>query len=352
MAIVLGLALQSTLSDVFSGIAVGLEHPYKPGDLLWVEGGVEGHVLQINWRSTQIATAHSSIAIVPNSIMAKSRLENRSAPTPMRGLTVAVITDAAVDPRRCLIALEAAVRACRSPLPEPAPTIDCVGLKGDGIAYEINFSVRSSGEMATARTEMLSRVHRHLRHAGIALGVAGVAQPKPVAPPTITELLASSDAFGGLKPDEQDLLAGQFVACARHCGETLLVEGEEPQALFLLAAGTVEMTKREGGGTPRVLLRASPGDSVGMIALIIGGPSRVTATALTALKTYRLDKAGIAAALRERPELTANLEALAQRGLAWLECEVAAHADPHIERPEMLISRVRQFLHRLDTKQR
>ena len=32
------LALQSTLSDVFSGIAVGLERPYKPGDLLWVEG--------------------------------------------------------------------------------------------------------------------------------------------------------------------------------------------------------------------------------------------------------------------------------------------------------------------------
>jgi small-conductance mechanosensitive channel len=42
VAIVLGLALQSTLSDVFSGIAVGLEHAYKPGDLLWVEGGIEG----------------------------------------------------------------------------------------------------------------------------------------------------------------------------------------------------------------------------------------------------------------------------------------------------------------------
>lgn len=42
IAIVLGLALQSTLSDVFSGIAVGLERPYKAGDLLWVEGGIEG----------------------------------------------------------------------------------------------------------------------------------------------------------------------------------------------------------------------------------------------------------------------------------------------------------------------
>ncbi len=35
IAIVLGLALRSTLSDVFSGIAVGLERPYVPGGLLW-----------------------------------------------------------------------------------------------------------------------------------------------------------------------------------------------------------------------------------------------------------------------------------------------------------------------------
>ena len=50
-----------------------------------------------------------------------------------------------------------------------------------------------------------------------------------------------------------------------------------------------------------MLLRASPGDSVGMIALIIGGPSEVTATALTALQAYRLDKAGIADRLARTP---------------------------------------------------
>lgn len=119
IAIVLGLALQSTLSDVFSGIAVDLERPYKLGDLLWVEGGIEGQVLQINWRSTQIATPHNSVAIVPNSVIAKSRLENRSAPTPMRGVTVSVSIDAAIDPRRCTAALDAAALACRLPLSQP-----------------------------------------------------------------------------------------------------------------------------------------------------------------------------------------------------------------------------------------
>jgi CRP-like cAMP-binding protein len=120
-----------------------------------------------------------------------------------------------------------------------------------------------------------------------------------------------------------------------------------PDAVFLLTSGTVEMTIEEGG-TTRVLLRASPGDSVGMIALITGGPSEVTATALTALEAYRLDKTGIAAALRERPELATSLEALAKRGLAWLRCEAPTHNDMQTERPEMLLSRLRQFLHRLN----
>ena len=182
VAIVLGLALQSTLSDVFSGIAVGLEHAYKPGDLLWVEGGIEGQVLQINWRSTQIATPQNSIAIVPNSVIAKSRLENRSAPTPTRGVTVSLSTDAAIDPRRCIMALDAAVHACMLPLTQPKPSVGCVGLQGDGIAYDIRFSVGATAEIAAARTEMLSQVtpafaacrdcSRRQRHSATAVGVS------------------------------------------------------------------------------------------------------------------------------------------------------------------------------------
>jgi CRP-like cAMP-binding protein len=152
--------------------------------------------------------------------------------------------------------------------------------------------------------------------------------------------------FGALTAEEQKVLEAQFVPASRRHGETLLCKGEVPDAVFLLTSGTVEMTIDSGGPT-RVLLRASPGDSVGMIALIIGGPSEVTATALTALQAYRLDKTGIAAALRERPELGASLEALAKRGLAWLRCEATAHTDMQIERPEMLLTRLRQFLHRL-----
>jgi small-conductance mechanosensitive channel len=43
-AIVLGLALQSTLNDVFSGLVLSLSRPYQPGDWINIEGGTEGQV--------------------------------------------------------------------------------------------------------------------------------------------------------------------------------------------------------------------------------------------------------------------------------------------------------------------
>ena len=41
IAIVLGLALQSTLGDVFSGISLSIEKPYRIGDEILLDGGAE-----------------------------------------------------------------------------------------------------------------------------------------------------------------------------------------------------------------------------------------------------------------------------------------------------------------------
>lgn len=70
IAIVLGLALQSTLNDVFSGLVLSLSRPYRPGDWISIEGGTEGQVIEMNWRATHILTSRRDLAIVPNSTIA------------------------------------------------------------------------------------------------------------------------------------------------------------------------------------------------------------------------------------------------------------------------------------------
>src|SRR5947209_8110796 len=80
VAIILGLALQSTLGDVFSGIVLSFSRPYRPGDWISVEGGTDGRVIELNWRATHVLTGRRDLAIVPNSTIAKSKIVNVSSP--------------------------------------------------------------------------------------------------------------------------------------------------------------------------------------------------------------------------------------------------------------------------------
>jgi small-conductance mechanosensitive channel len=349
IAIVLGLALQSTLADVFSGIAVGAERTYKAGDLIWVEGGIEGTVTQVTWRSTHIATGQNNIAIVPNSVIAKARLINRSRPTTMRGDVIEVRLDASTPPERCLAALTAAASTCRVLLTSPAPNVNCIGLNGDGCTYQVTFSVASSDRFAEAHTELLTEIHRHLRYNGIALAVAGSAIVQRVPIPTPVELLEKSDLFGVIEPAQRDLLAGHFNTIVLQPGETLIQQGGEPDALYVLATGAVEITIAEPGGS-RVVHRMSPGESLGAIGLITGAHYAATATALTPVKAYRLDKDAIAAAIKAEPDLATALEVIAQRGQAALRRDSVAHEDEKRGHSELFLGGLRNLVHLLQSR--
>jgi small-conductance mechanosensitive channel/CRP-like cAMP-binding protein len=343
IAIVLGLALQNTLADVFSGIAVGIERPYKAGDLIWVEGDIQGHVVQVTWRSTHIATFQNTIAIVPNSVMAKARLINRSRPDPGRGDTIEIRLDAAALPERGIATLTAAVQAAMVPLASPAPSVSLTGLHGDGAAYDVSYSVASSSLLDKARTEVLGQIHRHLRHAGIALAVGGTASPGMVKVPMPVDMLERSDLFGMLGAEERQALASHFEEVRMEPGEALFHEGDVPQYLFLMASGVVEITKAGPSG-PHVVHRMSPGESLGAVGLITGSSYGATAKALTPVRVFRMDKASVAAAIVATPQLAAGLEALAEQGRVALARDAAADQRHHSEPPEELRSKLRGFL--------
>lgn len=344
IAIVLGLALQSTLSDVFSGIAVGLERPYRAGDLIWVEGGLEGRVTLVSWRSTHIATDQNNIAIIPNSVIAKARVVNRSRPTVVRSDKIEVNLDASIAPERCIAVLEAALRSGSSLLLDtPAPEIFCAGLSGDGCLYRASFSVADSMHLSSARSELLTEIHRHLRHNGIGFAVAGSASV--VRPPmaTLEQLLEQSDLFGVLEPKQRQDLVPHFSQISLEISEPLIKQGQLPDALYIIAAGVAEVTVSEAGAT-RIVRHIRPGESLGAIGLITGMPYAATATAETKLTAYKLDREALSLAIKAEPRLAHGLEALARRSQAALQRDGATFADSKHAQPEMFLSGLRNFV--------
>jgi small-conductance mechanosensitive channel len=123
IAIVLGLALQNTLGDVFSGLSLSVEKPYDVGDSVLLEGGVEGKVIQINWRSTHLRNNENDVVIIPHSSMAKMRIQNHSAVTARYDGNLSVVVDSHNEPELALQILKQAAMVCPTILEEPPPSV-------------------------------------------------------------------------------------------------------------------------------------------------------------------------------------------------------------------------------------
>ncbi len=78
-----GLALQSTLSNFFSGLHIISDRPINVGDFIELQdANISGYVEDIGWRSTRIKTLPNTIVIIPNSRLAESIIINDSLPEP------------------------------------------------------------------------------------------------------------------------------------------------------------------------------------------------------------------------------------------------------------------------------
>lgn len=75
--IAVGLALQGTITNFFSGVHIVTDRPIRVGDYIEIPGqNVEGYVLDVGWRSTRIRTLPNNIIIIPNSKLAESIVIN------------------------------------------------------------------------------------------------------------------------------------------------------------------------------------------------------------------------------------------------------------------------------------
>jgi len=74
------LALQDTLSNLFSGLYIIATKEIKPGNYIKIGTGEEGYITDINWRSTMIRTLKDHMIVIPNSKLASAILSNYSRP--------------------------------------------------------------------------------------------------------------------------------------------------------------------------------------------------------------------------------------------------------------------------------
>jgi small-conductance mechanosensitive channel len=323
IAIIVGLALQSTLGDVFSGVVLNFSRPYRPGDWISIDGGTEGRVIEMNWRATHVLTAKRDLAIVPNSTIAKAKIVNASSPTGIHGMTVTVRLAAGTPPSVGAEILKLAILNTRLIMATPDPLISVKSVSADGTQFDIDFFVEELSQSARAQNELFDWISRHLAAAGVALAssqgapawlpAAAIPNSPKTAPERALDLV---DLFSGLTEEERKLLAGKTKHRHYDAGETLAEPGQVVKSLFIVGAGVLSFTSVVSQREIEIL-RIGPGDHFGEIGMLTGHAAQATVKALTPATTYEVSKEDLAPVLEARPEVSAELcRALARRQAA------------------------------------
>ncbi|MXI49863.1 mechanosensitive ion channel [Pseudomonas moraviensis] len=284
VAIVVGLALQSTLSDVFSGIVLNTTKPYQVDDWIVIDG-VEGKVLDIDWRATHLLTSAGSTAVVPNSVAAKAKIVNLSRPNNVHGVSISLKVPNYVRPRRVLDALERTLQGSSQLLLSPAPKAVLKEAGETMSEYVASGFVAELGKKSQVRNQLFDLAHRHLEAAGISRQLDGVIEPTTRARTLLNEV----KVFRSLSEDERDQMAQSMVAQQYAAGQLVLEVGEVPDSLMVIATGVVSATVLDGALQTEVG-RMGPSELMGEQSILNDEPSQATFTALTSCIIYRIDK--------------------------------------------------------------
>jgi small-conductance mechanosensitive channel/CRP-like cAMP-binding protein len=347
LAIVLGLALQNTLADVFAGIAFGIEAPFNVGDRITLGDKIEGTVVQMNWRSIRILTDGEDVAIVPNSVVAKSDIVNRSSPTRVRSAFIELSCPAASDPERVIDTLQQATSLCPPILPVPLSSAVLTSLGTTENRYRVSFSVSDTEHLSTTKDLLLRHARRQLYYSGLYFPLAaqdirtadeGTGRPFPAVLPFLQDITL----FEPLRAEQLTELAAHVTQRSLEPGEVLFAQGATEATLFIVVSGILQITQHTDLSGQQTAGFIGAGEYLGEVSLLTGAPYAATATARSHCKVYGLDCHVLRPLLAANSDLYSQFDRSARRGLAILNRVVAVRAIDD-SASQSLLHRIRAF---------
>jgi small-conductance mechanosensitive channel len=344
IAITLGLALQSTLADLFSGIATGLDQPFRVGDHIRIADHAEGKVVEINWRGIRVATDGDSLTTIPNSIVAKSQVTNHSVPSQRRRASTEIPTLSAAPAEKLLELVRQAVLLSPEILADPAPEIALKSLGLRTTTIGVSYWVGTTSALPLARGHLLRQVRRLFRHAGIGTAETDPSEPTVAPHDNARHLLGALALFETIPDDHITQLAQETRLLTYEPGDVLMEQNSLGTSLFVIRSGVFELRRGNSDATTSVLGRIGPGEYLGEVSMMSGEPRSVTAISLTAASAYELPRQALEALVRSDESLSAAVERSVQRGLQRLERDDAARAAQPLDEGGSVLQRIREFL--------
>ncbi|SFG34813.1 Small-conductance mechanosensitive channel [Roseobacter denitrificans OCh 114] len=310
LAALIAFAMQKTLGDLFSGIALSVEHPFRLGDYIELEDGTQGQITDINWRATRLRGWDNATVVVPNSTLAQQRINNMHGTNHPYAEWYEIKIPAEVDPTMAkALLLEAALR-CDKLLKKPSPAIRLADATTIPYVYTVWVHFPNFLSMFAGREQLFREIHYALKNAGIQIAPETYelhsrrADVIKVEPPTALVTLKKLDIANFLTDEELEQLVRSSERLVFDAGTTIVAEGEVSHAFDIIVHGVVETSVNSGGTSSRMIGELKPGEYYGLYSMIADTPSFQQFAAATDVTVIRVHIECIRALLQNRPDLS------------------------------------------------
>jgi small-conductance mechanosensitive channel/CRP-like cAMP-binding protein len=336
---ILGLALQSTLTNVLAGILLHVDRSLGVGD--WVQFGQrKGCITEIRWRSTVLRTSNGDTVIIPNAQITAQEVYNFSRPLPRHRAEVHVGFHYRHPPNQVRQVLVEAARQAPGVLPDQEPDVIPVEFGDSAVVYALRYWIDRFDRDADIKGEVLARVWYAAQRAGLQIPfptrtiVQTGTQAEQVSLPdghALSQRIAAlkqADLFSTLTADEVQLLARGLAEKRFAAGEAILRQGQPGDSMFIIAEGSVRVSLGQDD-INTTLASLAAGDFVGEMSLMTGEPRSASCLAATDVLAYELGHATLQSLLTARPAIADQMSVLLaarQEGLARKGGEISALA--------------------------
>ena len=350
LGLVVGFAVQQTLGDVFSGLALQLQRPFNYND--WVRSGqFLGRAQSVGVRSTTIITRANERLEIPNSALAKEVLTNFGSPPIADEITIGIGYNE--PPNRVREVILKVMSDVQHVMMDPSPEVLAWEYGDSAIKYRIKFWIPDYTLQEQIRNSLVTSLWYALRRNAMEIPYPTQTldlrrhkvshRPQEEFEKEIIHELRQIDFLHKMSEQEIRLLVPHVQVHEFGAGETLFTQGHMGDTMYIIRRGRVEVFARAQNGLMRSVAVMGRPQIVGEAGMMTGEPRNATVKAQTDVEVLELNRESFAELFKKHPEAVEQISDVIANRASEREKIIAEHGHDGVAARQTLLVRIRNL---------
>jgi len=325
LGVIIGLALQDTLGNLFAGLAIQADQPFQIGDVVKIPGKAEGIVENISWRGVKIRTFQNKLVVISNSVLGKDAIEVAPRDN-LNARTLFFNTLYSNSPAKTILSVREVVRQVENVSQKMRPVVRVKNLGDNGIDWEIKYWLEDYSKYNDTDALIRQRIWYVFQREKIDFAYPTrtiYIENKPAEAGfveannnIIFERLDKVPIFAPLSDRETRKLADACRVRIFAPGESIVRQGQKGNSMFVIHRGSVKIQITEDG-VSQTLQNLREGDIFGEMALLTGEPRTATVVAEDETEVFEIRNRSLKPILEANPELVKSLSDIIEERRAY-----------------------------------